>query len=242
MTEPLLSVVVPVLNEAENVAPLVGEITAALRGRWPYEIVYVDDGSTDATPEVLKGLMATTPELRVVRHASRVGQSFAVRSGVKVARAAWIGTLDGDGQNDPADLPKLFEKALAGGEKLGLVGGLRLKRRDTVWKRIGSKVGNGVRQFFLRDGCPDTGCGIKVFRRDVFLDLPSFNGLHRYLPALYQSQGWGTEYVPVNHRPRERGVSKYNNLQRALVGILDLMGVSWLRDRTRTPKAHEISR
>jgi len=242
MTEPLLTVVVPVLNEAENITPLLGEIIAALRGKYTFEVVYVNDGSDDETPNVLKSLMATTPELRVVAHQSRVGQSFAVRSGAKVGRGQWVGTLDGDGQNDPADLPALLETALAGGEKLGLVGGVRVKRRDTLSKRIGSKVGNGVRQFFLRDGCPDTGCGIKVFRREAYLDMPAFNGQHRYLPALFQSRKWQTAFVPVNHRQRERGVSKYNNFQRAMVGIFDLVGVSWLKSRARAPIAHEVPR
>lgn len=242
MSDPLLSVVVPVLNEEDNIAPLVGEITTALRGRYTFEIVYVDDGSTDRTPEVLKKLMAEVPELTVVRHAQRTGQSFAVRSGAKAGRGLWMGTLDGDGQNDPADLPKLLDMALAGGEGLGLVGGWRTKRKDTIWKKIGSKIGNGVRQFFLRDNCPDSGCGIKVYRRDVFLDLPAFHALHRFTPALFISRGWQCAYVPVNHRPRESGVSKYNNLQRALVGIVDLMGVAWLRKRARIVKSSVVSR
>jgi dolichol-phosphate mannosyltransferase len=242
MTAPLLSVVVPVLNEQDNIVPLIGEITAALRGRHAFEIVYVDDGSTDKTAEVLVQQMAQVPELRVVRHAQRTGQSFAVRSGVKAAQGVWIGTLDGDGQNDPADLPKLLDMALAGGEGLALVGGWRTKRKDTIWKKIGSKIGNGVRQFFLRDNCADSGCGIKVYRRDAFLDLPAFNALHRFTPALMISRGWQCAYVPVNHRPRERGVSKYNNLQRALVGIVDLMGVAWLRNRARIVKSSLMSR
>jgi len=239
---PLLSVVVPVLNEAENIAPLVAEITVALDGRATYEIIYVDDASSDATPDMLKQQMAVLPQLRVLRHARRVQQSFAVRSGVQAARGDWVGTLDGDGQNDPADLPKLLKVAIAGGDQLGLVGGWRVKRRDTIWKRIGSKIGNGVRQFFLHDGCPDTGCGIKVFRREVYLDLPAFNGQHRYLPALFQTAGYGTEFIAVNHRPRQRGVSKYNNLQRALVGIFDLIGVSWLRRRMVQPNCQELKR
>ena len=241
VSAPLISVVVPVLNEQDNIAPLIGEIVAALRGRHSFEIVYVDDGSTDATPDVLKAQMRSVPELRVVRHAMRTGQSFAVRSGVKAAQGQWVGTLDGDGQNDPADLPKLLALALAGGPTLGLVGGLRLKRKDTIWKKIASKIGNGVRQFFLRDGCRDSGCGIKVFRREAFLDLPAFNALHRFTPALMISRGWVCDYAEVNHRPRERGVSKYNNLQRALVGIVDLLGVAWLRKRARIVQASVVS-
>ncbi len=242
MTQPLISVVVPVLNEAENIEPLVREIVAALSGKYAYEIVYVDDGSTDDTLTIAQGLMPQVPALRIVHHAQRTGQSFAVRSGVKAAHGVWIGTLDGDGQNDPADLPRLLDRALAGGEGLGLVGGWRTQRKDTLWKKIGSKIGNGVRQFFLRDNCPDSGCGIKVFRRDAFLDLPAFHALHRFTPALMISRGWQCTYVPVNHRSRERGVSKYNNLQRALVGIVDLVGVAWLRKRARIVKSREISR
>lgn len=186
--------------------------------------------------------MNTVPELRVMRHAARCRQSFAVRTGVKAAQGVWIGTLDGDGQNDPADLPRLLEAALAGGDKLGLVGGVRVKRRDTFSKRIGSKIGNGVRQFFLRDGCPDTGCGIKVFRRDAYLDMPAFNGQHRYLPSLFQRRGWATRFEPVNHRQRERGVSKYNNFQRAMVGIVDLFGVAWVNARAIVPVSREIKK
>lgn len=237
---PVLSVVVPVLNEEDNVAPLLREIVAAVEGRWPYEVIVTDDGSTDKTAEKLLALMDEFPVLRVVHHDHRAGQSAAVRSGVKVARGAWIVTLDGDGQNDPADIPALVSHALDGGETLGLVGGLRLKRRDTLSKRIATKVGNGVRQALLRDGCTDTGCGLKVFRRDAFLDIPGFAAMHRFLPALFQSRGWRTEFLPVNHRPRTCGVSKYGNLQRALVGIIDLFGVIWLRARARAPKAREI--
>ena len=240
MSDIQLSVVVPVFNESENLEPLLTEIVSALEGRYAYEIVYVDDSSTDDTPQKLVQLKAKFPRLRPVRNSPRSGQSFAVHSGVKMAKGAWIGTLDGDGQNDPADLPKLLETALQGGADLALVGGVRAKRKDTLSKRIGSKIGNGIRQFFLRDGCPDTGCGIKVFRRDVYLDMPAFNGQHRYLPALFQSRNWKTAFVPVNHRPRERGVSKYNNLQRALVGIRDLIGVAWLRSRARAPRINEL--
>ncbi len=241
MSDIQLSVVVPVFNESENLEPLIIEIVAALEGKYAYEIVYVDDSSSDDTPQKLVALKARYPRLRSFRNNPRSGQSFAVHSGVKMARGEWIGTLDGDGQNDPADLPKLYEAALKGGAELGLVGGVRTKRKDTFSKRIGSKIGNGVRQFFLRDGCPDTGCGIKVFRRAVYLDMPAFNGQHRYLPALFQSRNWKTEFISVNHRQRERGVSKYNNLQRALVGIRDLIGVSWLRSRARAPRIGELN-
>lgn len=241
MSDPLLSVVVPVFNESDNLVPLLDEIVAALEGRHAYEIIYVDDSSTDDTPLKLQQLKTKYPRLRTFANSSRAGQSYAVNSGVRMARGEWIGTLDGDGQNDPADLPKLLDAALKGGAGLGLVGGVRAKRKDTLSKRIGSKIGNGIRQFFLRDDCPDTGCGIKVFRREVYLLVPMFNGQHRYLPALFQSRAWKTTFLPVNHRPRERGVSKYNNLQRALVGIRDLIGVSWLRSRARAPQIKDIS-
>ena len=240
MSDIQLSVVVPVFNESENLEPLLTEIVAALEGKYAYEIVYVDDSSDDDTAQKLVALKAKFPRLHPVRNNPRSGQSFAVHSGVKVAKGVWIGTLDSDGQNDPADLPKLFDAALQGGAELALVGGVRTKRKDTFSKRIGSKIGNGIRQFFLQDGCPDTGCGIKVFRRDVYLDMPAFNGQHRYLPALFQSRNWKTAFVSVNHRPRERGVSKYNNLQRALVGIRDLIGVAWLRSRARAPRISEL--
>lgn len=241
MTDPLLSVVVPAFNEAENVGPLLAEIDSALVGRWPYEVIFTDDCSSDGTAEVLHTLKATHPHLRVLRHQTRAGQSAAVRSAVKAARGAWIATLDGDGQNDPADIPALLTHALAGGDDLGLVGGLRLKRQDTWSKRVATKIGNGVRQSLLRDGCRDTGCGLKVFRREAFLDMPAFAALHRFLPALFQSRGWRTEFLPVHHRHRLRGVSKYGNLQRGLIGIVDLLGVLWIRARTRAPKVREIA-
>lgn len=236
MTSPVLSVCVPVFNETENLEPLIREIVAALEGRLAYEIVYANDGSTDGTLAALVALRAKYPQLRVVTQ-TRSGQSFAVRSAVQAAKGEWIATLDGDGQNDPADIMKLFERAQQGG--VDLVGGLRLKRQDNLGKRISTKIGNGVRQFILRDGCPDTGCGLKVFRRAAFLDIPSFAAMHRFLPALFQMRGYKTDFVPVGHRPRERGVSKYGNLQRGLIGLVDLAGIVWLRRRSRVPGAHE---
>ncbi len=241
MTDPLLSVVVPVFNEEENVGPLLAEIDAALAGRWPYEVIFTDDCSADGTAGTLQALRATHPHLRVMHHLTRAGQSAAVRSGVKAARGVWIATLDGDGQNDPADIPALLTHALAAGDGLGLVGGLRLKRQDTWSKRMATKIGNGVRQALLRDGCRDTGCGLKVFRRDAFLDIPAFAAMHRFLPALFQSRGWRTDFLPVNHRHRLRGVSKYGNLQRGLIGAVDLLGVLWIRARTRAPQVREIT-
>ena len=239
---PQLSVVVPVHNEEDNVAPLVGEIVEALRGRIDFEIVYVDDTSKDATLERLKALQATTPELRVIRHLSNAGQSTAVRNGVKAARAPWIATLDGDGQNDPADIPKLLEKRDAAAPDIKLFAGWRVNRQDSGSKRWASKWANAIRARMLRDDTPDTGCGIKLFEREAFLDLPYFDHMHRYLPALMQRAGWKTVSVPVNHRHRTAGVSKYNNLNRALVGIRDLRGVAWLIVRSRRTAVEELSK
>jgi len=233
MSHPELSVVVPVFNESENVAPLVAEITAALRGRLPFEIVYVDDQSRDGTLAVLEGLKATTPELRVLHHVSQSGQSTAVRTGVRHARGAWIATLDGDGQNDPADIPRLLEARQTADAQVKLFAGWRVKRQDSGSKRWASRAANAIRARMLQDATPDTGCGIKLFEREAFLDLPYFDHMHRYLPALMQRAGWKTISVPVNHRARTAGVSKYNNLGRALVGIRDLRGVAWLIVRSR---------
>jgi len=226
-----LSVVIPVRNEAGNIRPLVEEIRAALKALSNYEIIYVDDGSTDATPAELRALKAEYSELRVIRHAHSCGQSTAVRSGVKAARFEWIATLDGDGQNDPADIPKLIA-ALS--ENIALVGGNRRHMRRDVWiKRISSVIANGIRSRILRDSTPDTGCGLKLFRRDVYLDLPYFNHMHRFLPALVQRSGWAVVSVPVNHRPRQRGASNYGTIDRLLAGIVDLGGVFWLLRRSK---------
>lgn len=239
---PQLSVVVPVHNEEDNVAPLVGEIVAALRGLVDFEIVYVDDTSKDATLSRLRDLQAATPELRVIRHLSNAGQSTAVRNGVKAAHAPWIATLDGDGQNDPADIPKLLAQRDAAASDIKLFAGWRVNRQDSGSKRWASKWANAIRARMLRDDTPDTGCGIKLFERDAFLDLPYFDHMHRYLPALMQRAGWKTVSVPVNHRHRTAGVSKYNNLNRALVGIRDLRGVAWLIVRSRRTAVEELSK
>ena len=238
---PQLSVVVPVHNEQDNIAPLVGEILAALRGRIDFEIVYVDDASRDASLRRLRELQATVPELRVIRHLANAGQSAAVRNGVRAARAPWVATLDGDGQNDPADIPGLLAQRDAGDPRTRLYAGWRVNRRDSGSKRWASKWANAIRARMLRDDTPDTGCGIKLFEREAFLDLPWFDHMHRYLPALMQRAGWRTVSVPVNHRHRTSGVSKYNNLQRALVGIRDLRGVAWLIQRSRRTEVEEIS-
>lgn len=239
MSQLSLSVVVPVFNERDNVPPLVAEIVAALRGTIDFEIVYVDDHSRDDTLSVLEGLKASTPELRVLHHVSQSGQSTAVRNGVKAARGLWIATLDGDGQNDPADIPKLLAARQAAEPLVKLFAGWRVSRQDSGSKRWASKWANAIRARMLRDDTPDTGCGIKLFEREAFLDLPYFDHMHRYLPALMQRAGWQTLSVPVNHRHRTSGVSKYNNLNRALVGIRDLRGVAWLIARSRRTAVQE---
>jgi dolichol-phosphate mannosyltransferase len=245
MAAPALSVVVPVFNEEGNVAPLVGEIVAALRGRAPsdggdFEIVYVDDDSKDATLARLQALKAEVPELRVVHHVRQSGQSTAIRNCVKAALGAWIATLDGDGQNDPADIPKLLAQRAQSPAGVKLFTGWRIDRQDSGSKRWASKWANAIRARMLRDDTPDTGCGIKLFERAAFLDLPYFDHMHRYLPALVQRAGWKTASVPVNHRHRTAGVSKYNNLNRALVGISDLRGVAWLIRRGKVTAVEEI--
>jgi dolichol-phosphate mannosyltransferase len=235
-----LSIVIPVRNEAANIAPLVAEIRAVLDGRLDYEIVYVDDGSTDATSAEIKALKQGFPRLRLLRHSIRSGQSAAIRSGVKAARAPWIVTLDGDGQNNPADIPRLWEIARQspGAEKL-LIAGFRQKRRDSYVKRIASRIANEVRAALLGDGTPDTGCGLKLFRRDLYLDLPSFDHNHRFLPALVLRQGGRVVSVEVNHRRRERGISNYRVFDRLWVGISDLFGVMWLQHRVSNPEIVE---
>lgn len=240
MSQPMLSVVVPVFNERDNVAPLVAEITSALRGQLPFEIIYVDDHSRDDTLQVLQALKAATPELRVLHHRSQTGQSTAVRTGAKAARAPWIATLDGDGQNDPADIPKLLAARATAAPGVKLFAGWRVNRQDSSSKRWASKWANAIRARLLRDDTPDTGCGIKLFEREAFLDLPYFDHMHRYLPALMQRAGWQTQSVPVNHRHRTAGVSKYNNFGRALVGIRDLRGVAWLITRSRRTAVEEV--
>jgi dolichol-phosphate mannosyltransferase len=237
---PELSVVVPVFNERDNIQPLIDEITAALEGRVDYEIVYVDDASSDDGQAVLAAAKAKQPRLRVLRHARQSGQSTAVWNGVRAARAPWIATLDGDGQNDPADIPKLLAMRDQHGERTRLFAGWRVERKDSASKRFGSRFANAVRQSLLKDATPDTGCGIKLFEREAFLTLPYFDHMHRYLPALMQRAGWQVKSVPVNHRPRGTGQSKYNNLGRALVGIADLRGVAWLMRRARVTGVDEI--
>jgi dolichol-phosphate mannosyltransferase len=228
-----VSVVVPVYNEAENVGPLAREVANALAGR-EFELIFVDDGSTDGTAKaVLDARAAGLPEIRLLRHAVRSGQSAAVATGVLHARAPWIATLDGDGQNDPADIPRLLATlAKAGSSKLRLVMGNRTTRRDTWLRRLSSRVANSVRGGLLGDGTPDTGCGIKVFDRGVFLDIPRFDHMHRFMPALFQREGYEVTSVPVSHRSRMLGKSKYGLHNRLWVGIVDLGGVMWLLRRS----------
>jgi dolichol-phosphate mannosyltransferase len=235
-----LSVVIPVCNEADNVGPLAREIQAALANHQPFEIIFVDDGSTDRTVEAVQEARAGgIPEIRLLEHSQRCGQSRAVCTGVEAARAEWVATLDGDGQNDPADIPELI-KALTddkgrADDSLKLVIGNRTTRKDTWLRRFSSRVANRVRGGLLRDGTPDTGCGIKLMHRETFMRLPWFNHMHRFLPALYQRAGARVVSVPVRHRLRTRGVSKYGLNNRLWVGIVDLFGVRWLILRNSQP-------
>ena len=236
-SDPAVSVVVPVRNEADNIAPLVAEIAAALDGQWPFEIVYVNDGSSDDTEAVLQKVMAQYPWLRRVRHKTSCGQSAAVRSGVAAARGAIVVTLDGDGQNDPQFIPAMIRALEAGAPRTGLIAGQRVGRKASAFKKMQSRIANTVRGAVLRDGTRDTGCGLKAFRRDVFLALPSFDGLHRFLPALVKREGYAIGYVDVIDRPRSHGVSNYGMWDRLWVGILDLAGVWWLiRRKKRIPE------
>jgi dolichol-phosphate mannosyltransferase len=229
---PELSVVVPVCNEAENVGPLAREIAAALAGR-PFEILFVDDGSTDETANAVRAAReAGIPEIRLLRHSFRSGQSAAVTTGVRNARAEWIATLDGDGQNDPADIPALWTaKREPANAAVRLFQGNRVTRRDTPYRRLQSRIANGVRGSLLGDGTPDTGCGIKLMHRETYLSLPYFDHMHRFLPALFQRAGARVISIPVRHRPRSRGQSKYGMFDRLWVGIVDIFGVMWLRRR-----------
>src|SRR5215470_12039515 len=239
--EPAAAVVVPVRNEAGNIAPLVEEIAAVLAGRWSFEVVYVNDGSSDGTESELLALMRTRPWLRQIKHAVSCGQSAAIRSGVIAARAPVIVTIDGDGQNDPAFIPELFEALLKGNPHIGLIAGQRIKRQASGFKKFQSRVANSVRSAILKDGTRDTGCGLKSFRRDLFLMLPYFDGLHRFLPALVRREGFAIGYVNVVDRARRHGTSNYGMWDRLWIGILDLFGVWWLlRRRKRVPQVSEV--
>lgn len=232
-----LSVVVPVRNEQDNVESLIAEIDAALQPVIQHEIIYIDDGSTDATYTKLSALKSQYSQLRIVQHTKSCGQSTAVRTGVKFAKYDWIVTLDGDGQNNPEDIPKLLAALTYGVELVG--GNRRQSRRDTWVKRISSVIANTLRSNMLRDDTPDTGCGLKLFSRAAFLDLPYFDHMHRFLPALIKRRGGKVVSVPVGHRNREHGKSNYGTLDRLMVGIVDLFGVAWLQRRAKIPQVIE---
>jgi dolichol-phosphate mannosyltransferase len=239
-----LSVVIPVFNEQENIGPLLDEIGRSIDPGVRYEIIVVDDGSTDATADTLAKLLPEHPRLRVIRHRMRRGQSAALMTGVAAARSPWVVTLDGDGQNDPRDIPRLLSECHEGGfiKQDRLITGLRRQRNDNIIRRASSRIANTVRACLLRDDCPDTGCGLKLFPRDVFLALPRFDHMHRFLPALFRSHGCRVISVDVNHRPRLRGVSKYGVFNRLWVGIVDLMGVMWLQRRLCQAEAREVGK
>jgi dolichol-phosphate mannosyltransferase len=241
MATPAVSIVVPVRNEAGNIAPLVAEIAAALGDSGSFEIIYVNDGSTDATEAELSELMASRPWLRQIKHRTSCGQSAAVASGVRHARANVVVTLDGDGQNDPAFIPALIAALASGEPRIGLIAGQRVGRKATGFKKLQSRIANSVRGGVLRDGTRDTGCGLKAFRRELFLALPYFDGLHRFLPALVRREGFDIGYVDVVDRTRHSGTSNYGMWDRLWVGILDLAGVWWLiRRRRRVPQVSEV--
>ena len=237
---PRFAVVAPMLNEAENVERMAREIAEACAPQGPFEAIFVNDGSTDATPDRIAELRREFPWLREVRHASPCGQSAAVRSGVLAAKAPIVCTIDGDGQNPPAEIPGLVAPLLEGRQGVGLVAGQRVDRQDTTSKKIASRLANRLRATLLKDDTRDTGCGLKAFPRDVFLSLPFFDHIHRYLPALVKREGLKVVLVDVSHRARDQGTSKYTNFGRALVGITDLLGVWWLLRRRRVPTVTRI--
>ena len=237
-----LSVVIAAHNELENLRPLLAEVRASLCGFYDFEMVVVDDGSTDETPEALKALRSEMPELRVVRHRTNCGQSTALMTGVASAKAPVIATLDGDGQNDPHDIPGMLDVLQRSrfGEQCSMVAGFRHRRRDSRWRLFCSKLANGVRRRILHDDTPDSGCGIKVFHRSAFLAMPHFNHMHRFLPALIVRSGGRVVSFPVNHRPRMHGRSHYDTLRRLLNGLIDLAGVAWLQHRNRIPELEKM--
>ncbi|HET7301228.1 MAG TPA: glycosyltransferase [Oleiagrimonas sp.] len=236
---PQLSVVVPVFNERDNIPPLLAEIASALRGRVDFEILYIDDDSDDDSLAILTQAKTKYPELRVLHHTARSGQSTAVWNGMRAARSPWVATLDGDGQNDPADIPKLLAARDEAPAEVRLFAGWRTTRKDSFNKRISSKIANAVRSRMLKDATPDTGCGLKLIEREAFLRLPYFDHMHRYLPALVKRAGFASQSVPVGHRPRTRGTSKYGMLDRLWVGLYDLRGVAWLMRRAQVSGVEE---
>ena len=241
LTEPLLSVVIPLLDESGNVIPLIEEISAALKTYGPvgdhFEIICVDDGSVDKTALEVKEAQRMHPQVRLIQHPKRLGMSAALRNGIRRAKATWILTIDGDRQNDPNDAPRLLDLAWSKGrtQKI-LVAGIRVNRQDTTGKRLASRFANKIRRSLLNDNCPDTGCSLKVFPRDSYLELPFFNGLHRFMPALLKLYGHATLFTPVNDRLRVLGISKSDFLGRAIKGLYDLLGVVWIMRRTPAPE------
>ena len=238
---PPFSVIIPVYNESENIGPLARETLSVLPDDAVFEVIFIDDASTDDTASQVLAIRAEDSRVRLVRHRRNAGQSAGIRNGAKIAAYDWVVTMDGDGQNDPADIPKLFA-AMEGAPAeppLGLVGGLRMKRQDTLARRWASKSANAIRQAVLKDNCRDTGCSLKAIRRELLIDMPNFKGLHRYLPALAPAYGYATRFVDVNHRARAAGVSKYTNWGRALIAVRDMLGVVWLISRASTPFPYE---
>jgi dolichol-phosphate mannosyltransferase len=234
-----LSIVIPFHNEQENIRPLIEEIISSMEGI-DYEIICIDDGSSDGTLDQLRRVAKGAPQVRIIRHSKQSGQSTAIWNGVRYAVSPWIATLDGDGQNDPADIPRLFGR-VRGGSPGGspVICGWRRNRKDSLVKRASSWVANRVRGSMLKDKTPDTGCGLKLFSREAFLLLPYFDHMHRFLPALFIRGGFAIESVEVNHRPRNRGTSKYGIHNRLWSGIIDLLGVCWLMRRSRLPEVLE---
>ncbi|OQK15923.1 dolichol-phosphate mannosyltransferase [Methyloprofundus sedimenti] len=239
-----ISVVVPVHNEQENIESLIAEIAAALQPLYTFEMIFVDDGSSDATLAKLKTAALKYPQLRILHHQVCCGQSRAIHTGVSAAQYSWIATLDGDGQNDPADICKLAEEQQQheNSESLWMLAGFRHKRNDNGWRKFSSRFANSIRQKILQDNTPDTGCGLKLFLRDKFLQLPYFDHIHRFLPAMILATGGQVISVKVNHRPRNHGQSKYGTLDRLMAGIIDLLGVVWLKKRSSLPKITEVTR
>jgi dolichol-phosphate mannosyltransferase len=235
-----VAVVIPALNEEGNIGRLVEETFNAIPSEALMEVIVIDDASSDGTGGEIKGLLISYPKLRYIRHRERSGQSAAVRTGVLAAKSPVIATMDGDGQNDPADIPNLLKRlGKPGGAGPALVGGVRVRRKAVGSRRLASRIGNGARNAILKDNCPDSGCGIKVFWREAYLHLPFFSSMHRFNPALFLMHGHSVDYHPVNDRPRLAGKSKYTNFNRALLGVYDMIGIVWLRRRTRIAQIAE---
>jgi dolichol-phosphate mannosyltransferase len=234
-SQPHFAVVIAVFNEAENVEVVTQDILRATAPLGQFELIYVDDGSTDPTADRVRALQAAGNAIRLLRHDRRCGKTAALITGITAARAPWIVTMDGDGQDSAEDVPRLLELAWTGDQPSPLVAGIRTRRHDSWSRRFATKFANGLRQALLHDNCPDTACGLKAFQRDAFLRLPAFEGMHRFLPALFQAYGHPLVCCPVTHRPRLAGQSKYSNFGRAVVGLPDMLGVIWLQRRARLP-------